>query len=155
MTFKRTCGTGFLDSCSARVRRFYDYWDGKRDGRAMPARADIDPAEITDLLPDVILIDVSHDPLKLTYRLVGTNEVAARGSDPTGKDVAVAVFAAYPGETLRTYHVAIETAGVVYHEEPGGTRSPRLFALGMLVMPLSADGATVDKLLVFVDYERT
>lgn len=28
------------------IAAFYDYWDGKRRGRDMPARADIDPLEI-------------------------------------------------------------------------------------------------------------
>jgi hypothetical protein len=154
VSFKRICGTGFLDGCSPRIRRFHGYWNGKRGGRPMPSRADIDPAEIKDLLPGIILIDVSHDPLKLTYRLVGTNEVQARGSDPTGQDVATTIYAENPEEALRTYALAIETRDVVYQEEPGETRSPRLSEVGMLVAPLSADGVTVDKLLIFVDYIR-
>ena len=154
MSFKRICGTGFLGGCSPRIRRFHDYWNGKRGGRPMPSRADIDPAEIKDLLPGIILIDVAHDPLKLTYRLVGTNEVQARGSDPTGQDVAVAIYAENPEEALRSYRLVIETRDVVYHEEPGGTRSPGLNEIGMLVTPLSADGIIVDKLLIFVDYIR-
>lgn len=154
MSFRRICGTGFLSGCSPRIRRFYEYWNGKRGGRAMPSRADIDPAEIKDLLPGIILIDVRHDPLKLTYRLVGTNEVTARGSDPTGRDVATAIYAENPEEALRSYELVIKTRDVVYHEEPGETRSPQLSEVGLLATPLSSDGVTIDKLFVFVDYTR-
>lgn len=154
MSFKRICGTGFLAGGSVRLRRFYDYWNAKRGDRLMPARADIDPAEITDLLPGIIMIDVGHDPLTLTYRLVGTNEVMARGSNPTGLPVAPNIYAESPAEALRSYELAVETRDVVYHEEPGKTRSPKLSEVGMLVTPLSSDGVTVDKLLAYVDYTK-
>ena len=42
----------------ARLRALYEYWMEKRGDRAMPARADIDPTEIPDLLPIVGLADV-------------------------------------------------------------------------------------------------
>lgn len=120
----------------------------------MPARSDFEPADIKDLLPGIILIDVTYQPLTLTYRLVGTDEVLARGSNPTGQILGDNVYADDPGEMLRTYHLAIETRDVVYQEEPGVTQSPRLLECGMLVVPLSSDGETVDKLLAFVDYSR-
>lgn len=155
MSLKRICGTGFLDGrCSPRIRRFYDYWNVLRGDRPMPARADIDPAEIKDLLPGIIMIDVGGEPPALVYRLVGTDEVAARGHDPTGKSVADAVYAENPAEALRSYWLAAETRDVVYHEEPSATKSPHLSQVGMLVTPLSSDGDTVDILFAFVDYAR-
>ena len=57
---------------SAKNRSGFEYWMSKRAGRRMPSRSDIDPAEIADLLPNVILIDVKHDPLDFRYRLIGT-----------------------------------------------------------------------------------
>ncbi|MGH6959636.1 MAG: hypothetical protein ACREE7_04055 [Dongiaceae bacterium] len=43
----------------------------------MPRRADIDPLEIPRRnLPDLMLIDVLHDPERYRYRLVGTRVVA-------------------------------------------------------------------------------
>src|SRR5690349_8298694 len=60
------------------LTRLFCYWQAKRGGRAMPARADIDPAEIKALLPYMILVDVIYDTeagLDFVYRLVGTREV--------------------------------------------------------------------------------
>jgi hypothetical protein len=77
----------------------FSYWQGLRRGRLMPARRDIDPLDIGALLPNVVLLDVIHQPatepvqgvsagLDLRFRLVGT-EVAARSArDYTGRRLA-------------------------------------------------------------------
>src|SRR5690348_13783573 len=48
------------------------YWERIRGSRAMPRRCDIDPAEITGLLPLVMLVDVLEHPRDFRFRLVGT-----------------------------------------------------------------------------------
>src|SRR5690554_3316287 len=84
--YPRCTTVEFLHFCDPRIRAFYSYWDAKRAGRLMPSRLDIDPAEIVAFLPSIIILDVvSHAPLRLRYRLVGTMEAEARGGDPTGK----------------------------------------------------------------------
>ena len=144
-----------LSRCLPSTRAVYEYWDSKRRGRPMPSRADIDPNEIRDLLPGIILIDVAHDPLRLTYRLVGTDEVEARGYDPTGKDVGEHVFAVTPAFGLETYALAAARGVVVYDQEPWSAPNPRLCEVGSVVMPLSSDGKTVNKLMAFCDYRRS
>jgi hypothetical protein len=67
------------------IERGLHYWDSKRAGRSMPARRDIEPTEILDLLPYVVLIDVERDPVDFRYRLVGTAVVARFGHDRTGE----------------------------------------------------------------------
>ncbi|HEX6119443.1 MAG TPA: PAS domain-containing protein, partial [Dongiaceae bacterium] len=41
-----------LEMASEPIKGFDTYWHGKRKGGLLPARADIDPAEIKPLLPD-------------------------------------------------------------------------------------------------------
>lgn len=60
----------------------FRYWCDRRDGRAMPVRADIDPAELKRVLPYLMLIQA--EGLHFRYRLVGTQAVADMGRDPTG-----------------------------------------------------------------------
>ena len=67
------------------IEQGLDYWDSKRAGRRMPARRDIEPTEILDLLPYVVLIDVEREPLDFRYRLVGTAVAARFGHDRTGE----------------------------------------------------------------------
>lgn len=137
-----------------RIRRAYEYRDSKRRGRVMPSRSDIDPSEIRDLLPGVILIDVARNPLRLTYRLVRTEEVEARGYDPTGKDVKEHVFAVTPELGYETYCLAAERGEMVIDKEPYTSPNPRLCEVGSVAMPLSNDGIQTNMLMAFVDYRR-
>jgi hypothetical protein len=59
------------------------YWNRKRGDRLMPARRDIEPTEIPDLLPHVQLTELVDG--RLRFRLVGTALVEAYGEDWTGK----------------------------------------------------------------------
>jgi hypothetical protein len=68
-----------------KLRRFYDYWLGKRGNRRMPARRDLDPLDFPYVLGDLMLIDVLRDPQRFRVRLHGTNVVARMHYDMTGK----------------------------------------------------------------------
>jgi hypothetical protein len=57
---------------STAIHGFDAYWRTKARGRRMPARADIDPAEIKPLLPDIVLLNVEWDPFRCRVRLRGT-----------------------------------------------------------------------------------
>ena len=53
-------------------RQLYDYWLGCAGGQDMPSRADINPAQISRLLPYISLIDLDEDIGRSTVRLAGT-----------------------------------------------------------------------------------
>ena len=67
------------------ILQLHDYWTLCRGKRAMPRRADIDPAEIPHLLPNVFLVDIERAPFRVRYRVVGTNAVELQGRDFTGQ----------------------------------------------------------------------
>ena len=50
-----------------------DYWQQKCGERALPSRADLDPAEFRYALGNVSLIDVLHDPLRFRIRVAASN----------------------------------------------------------------------------------
>ena len=81
LSHQGVCGDeSFLADCHHDVAVVYRLWDGKRQGRGIPARADFDPLEIPPhILPGILLIDVAHDPLHFRYRLVGTRDVGQIG----------------------------------------------------------------------------
>ncbi|MGH6894385.1 MAG: PAS domain-containing protein [Dongiaceae bacterium] len=61
---------------SPRIHRFRDYWRAKRPTPdAIPLRADFDPAELRELLPNILIAEVQRDPLGFRDRLVGTRIV--------------------------------------------------------------------------------
>ena len=65
------------------LQRLHHYWLVKRGARALPSWSDINPAEIVRLLPNIIVAGIEHDPLRVHFRLVGTQIAEFRG-DVTG-----------------------------------------------------------------------
>lgn len=65
------------------LHQVHDYWLKKRGSASMPSWSDINPAEIPQLLPHLMVVGVEHNPLRILYRLVGTLVAEFRG-DPTG-----------------------------------------------------------------------
>ena len=73
----------------ATLSALFRYWNEKRDGRAMPARRDIDPIEMGPrLLPYLMLCELADRGSRIRFRLVGTLLVKRLGYDPTGKWLA-------------------------------------------------------------------
>ena len=136
-----------------RLHAVYAYWDSKRNGRAMPSRADIEPADLKPFLPQLVLLDVVGDPPRFRYRLVGTEVTRVRQGlgkgDPTGEFVDDVTHHQGTAAVLAHYR------RVVAERRPSidaGTYTPSperpWLRFKRLVMPLAADGATVDMLLV-------
>jgi|SRR5580700_4585575 hypothetical protein len=64
------------------LKTLFQYWTSKRGARTMPLRADIKPAEIKPLLPDIMIWSAVEPFL---VRLVGDHIVAFVGGNNTGK----------------------------------------------------------------------
>lgn len=140
-------------SMSPKVRGLHEYWCAKRGSRLMPARADVHPEEIKSLLPYVILADMQHDPLRIFYRLVGTGIVDAAKCDLTGNWLHEVDLDGNTPAWEEIYRRVAETRAPVF----GSTRArmplggDRCF--DWVVLPLSADGETVDMTLELEDWE--
>lgn len=67
------------------LKGIYRYWLTIKQDRLMPNRADLNPSDISSLLPYLNLVDVKHDTQRYKMRLVGTETVKALGKDITGK----------------------------------------------------------------------
>lgn len=76
----------------ARLLRALAWWQQKRAGRRLPDRTDLDPLQIPDLLPHVVLwqreIDAAGGTLDYRCRLAGTLMVQIHGYEFTGQTMA-------------------------------------------------------------------
>lgn len=150
-TWERTSSLDVLSWCSPKTVDLYRYWDSRRGGRPMPRRADIDPVDMRAWLSRLSLIEVGACGRLFRYRLVGTEIVALRGFDPTGRNVE----AAWPNEDAEMVQaayrqVAAEKAPVFCHpaQRRHWERDP---VVGVMLLPLSADGETVDQILGYLN----
>lgn len=135
-------------SCHPDILKILAYWQGKRAGRRMPRRADIDPLELAGFLPNITLVDVVTDDRRFVYRLVGTAEVQLRGNDPTGKSVEAGYFAATPSQAVARYEKVCATLEPFYEEDDFQVVD-RFVSEANLFLPLSEDDQTVNMILVY------
>jgi hypothetical protein len=90
------------------LARLYAYWYAARGRRLMPAREDIDPAALRDILPHIVMVDVEREPLRFRYRLVGTYVTGISGRDITGLYADATTFPERLEEVVSPYRMVVE-----------------------------------------------
>ena len=142
----------------AHLRKALAYWQGKCGARHMPCRADVDPVEISDLLPYVRLVDVVA-PGQYRYRVVGTElEQMHGGLKFAGRFVHEALPPPLADQVIPVYDACVRERRPVYLENrflaPDLERVARHSRV--LFLPLSEDDETVSMVLVvqhFIAFE--
>lgn len=121
----------------------------------MPRRSDMDPTEIPPrLLPGISLVEVVPDERRYVYRLVGTADVEVRGADPTGKSVREGFFGPTAENALGCYDQVVATHAPVHDAVPFTATNGRYASEETLFLPLSDDGVSVNKIIVFFTYRN-
>lgn len=144
-----------IDRCSGElVHELHRYWDGKRLGRTMPARRDIDPAEIKHLLPNLLIVDLEAEPFRVRYRLLGTKVVAESGSDFTGHYLDEMQPGDTEGEWDTCYRLVWGEKRPVFGTTTVPTLGGTTFDYEFGIYPLSADDETVIQCVAIEDYGR-
>ena len=138
-----------IAACHDSVRSLHAYWKSKCSGRPMPSRSDIDPMDFRRHLASVTLVDVVADARCFVYRLVGTQEVAGRGSDPTGRSVGDAFYAESRETALASYEYVVRTRRPFCFRDPYTTPDGWREQEDTIYLPLSTDGANVNMVLVY------
>lgn len=138
------------------VRAIHDYWRGLRPAAdLLPGRRHLDPLDIPRLLPWAWLFDVTSHPLRFRVRLLGTKHYEQMLSDPTGRWVDEA----YPSFTRQsTYpdYLTVALDGRVSYRKgrPAYHVDSECHLLERIMLPLAADGRSVDMLLGLTLYFR-
>jgi hypothetical protein len=141
---------GWLSRASDNTKLIYAHWRARCRGNAPPRRADIDPIDLPRrLLPCITIVEAVPDERRYIYRLVGTREVDVRGSDPTGKSVMERYFGQSLEEALRFYDSVVATRSPAYNPNPYVSADGRFINEENLFLPLSEDGETVNRIVVF------
>jgi hypothetical protein len=139
-----------LPPCDPRIAELHRHWLSLHPApNVLPGRQHFDPARVRDLLPWLLLLDVQREPLRLKYRLLGTEHVRMLGCDPTGKwlDEVHPVDMDSPFFSLLA--AAVSTGAVGYYKSPADVFAGKLHVLiEWLVVPLARNGRDVDMLLM-------
>ncbi len=127
------------------LRRLFRYWSGKRAGRDLPARQDIDPVEIGPaILPHIMLTDVLEGG-RLRYRLAGTAVEAVTGQSLSGHYLDELLRPPYRDYILALYAEVIERRCALYTESlyPLHGRQPERLTKRLMMPLVSEDDAVV------------
>lgn len=137
-----------------RFRRLADYLASKAPAGKLPGRQHIDPVEIPDLLPFLMLIDVlprqAAQP-RYRMRLIGTEVVELHGRECTGLFVEDVLPAADSEAILQGYDEILRSKEAHYRSGAVVLEGRKHIGYDRAAFPLAADGEHVDMLLlVFV-----
>lgn len=145
-------GVGAVDD--PRLSILYNYWRGKKKGRAMPAPEDVDLAELpATVQPNAMLLEVLNEGGRRRFRYTRVGAVFWRtsGKDPAGQylDDALPETAGYRDYVIGIYDEMARERRPMYTENifilHHGQSDP--MATKRVSLPLSSDGKTVSAVL--------
>ena len=128
---------------SRRLRALIRYWNDKRGDRPMPRRAQIDPIEIPQLLPIVLIADVTSAGVRM--RLLGTEATSAYGQETRGCLVSEIQFGEFTSYWRDAF--ALVAASAAPASAGGAFRTGNLSCgVEMVLLPLTNDDVAVSQI---------
>jgi len=129
----------------------YAYWERKRGARRMPSRADIDPADLKRILPNIILTKIDRDG-RVRYTLVGTRCVAHAAMDYTNHYLDELDFTCDVGtDWHEVYRILYRERRPIFGIVKTFLKDNRVCELAEVLLPLSDDGETVSHCIAIED----
>ena len=135
-------------SCPEELRSLEAFWHMKRGGRALPSRGDFTPEELRPWLGNLAIITVEREMHDLRFRvaLSGTQLDSYRGHGITGRYVDEACCDI--ADTTPYYRDCVTRGVPVHYLHDNSPNSAIYTDMGKMLLPLSEDGITVDRILV-------
>ena len=141
--------SGQPEIADRRLQQLLDYWEKARGSRLLPSRSDIDPSELRFLLGHLILLDVLREPPRFRVRLQGTEVGWWAGGDFTGRTLDQVPSPALAAVAQAHLAVCVDSAKPHHWRgELAIAEVPRRYE--GLILPLAADGKSVNMLLAAV-----
>jgi hypothetical protein len=137
-----------LKIVSATLQRVHQDWQNRRHGATLPARASFDILDFKYILGNLNLVEVRRDPLRFRYRVHGTNCASLLGYDMTGKFVDDYPDPAYRERVRRNFTSVVDSRHPRCDLGKRQIVDRRIIHFEALILPLAADGETVDMLMV-------
>jgi hypothetical protein len=134
------------------IDRLLSYWRARKGDRPFPSRSDIDPMDFARELPRVMMVEVSYDPLEFRYRVAGTGLFAMHGQELTGKLARELQPPEFGALIHRHYAEAVARRAPILHLIEL-TVDYLATSYARIILPLSSDGAMIDRLITCEAHE--
>lgn len=141
------------DIRSPGIHRLFYYWQGRCGGRRLPAKSDIDPAEIKALLPYITMTEIHREPLRVRFRLVGTEVARVTASDFTNSWVPNAGWdSEIEAATLSVYQRVVDRGTPVFGVSNLVRSDGRQLRFEWAKFPLTSDGQSITHAIGLEDH---
>lgn len=135
------------------LRSLFDYWNEKRGEQRFILRSQLEPHEITPLLPLVFILEVQRAPRRYLIRLMGTEIATRLGADYTGQYMDELDLGENKKQVLAGYdHVVDYVEPHLNFSEFMQSGRGRM-QVERLALPMSTDGLTIDLIFGSVIHE--
>ncbi len=137
-------------SCPEELRSLEAFWHLKRGDRALPSRCDFPPHELRPWLGNVGIVTVERGDKETRFRVVlsGTELDSYRGHGITGLYIDEVPHTVCG--SAQYFKACVEERAPMYALHDNSPNSAIYTQMGKLLLPLSEDGATVDRILVAI-----
>jgi hypothetical protein len=144
-----------MTQMGSKIGQLYAYWLSlARDG--VPERADFDPEEIQELLPNLMIVELEDEPFRVRFRLTGSKVDEVTGLNITGRyldELGVDRGAAQLEQLHQIYAECQRRARQYIGALDWPNRQGTTTRVSLGVFPLKVDGA-VRQLAVIEDYSE-
>lgn len=124
----------------------YSYWNARRGARPAPYRSEIEPADISEQLADIFILDVENGH-RFTWRLAGTRICTLHCRELKGRDF-MSDWTGSNEESMRSLLRTVVDKNLVAVLEISGrnTRNQNI-EMEMVLMPLHVQGSNEQRVL--------
>jgi hypothetical protein len=137
------------------VLLLHGHWQALRAGREFPAKSNIDPAELKQALPYLILSEIHRDPLRVRYRLVGTRVALFSRDDFTGRWLHETKWSDHiKRQVLEIYELALKQRCPLYGRDWTIWNPNRWAPFEWAMFPLADDGIAISHFIGVEDYSQ-
>jgi hypothetical protein len=136
-----------------RIDRLKAYWEERRGNLPVPLRRDIDPTDLKDLLPYIIISELQRNPFRVRYRLGGAAVNEALGYNIAGRFLDEMDVAGGQDTWTGIYKRAMESARPVFGCTVATLSNVTMFNCEFAVFPISQSGDLVDQCLEIENWE--
>lgn len=136
---------------AAKIRKVYEYWQGKHRGANMPQPDDIDILDLNFAIGSISFIDVVDQSPRFQIRMIGSHVVERHGQDTTGCFVDEIKY-----EDTRT--MLLSSYGIVHAQreplwlERRICNEHHVYVYECLILPLTDDTGQIVQLMSVLDW---
>ncbi|WP_286829010.1 MULTISPECIES: PAS domain-containing protein [Kordiimonas] len=139
------------------VERVLAYFEERTGGKRLACRADIEPGQLRDILPDVCIMTPEFDPAgvleDVKVRLMGTNVVNFYG-EMTGKSIFIHPSSEVADRIFKSAAFCLERRKPVLVQAYTLSEEKNYLRVSVMYVPLSENNRDIDRLFLHVAVRR-